>query len=126
MLGLCKSRPVRYISDVLRGSVAPSFSSDSNSKKGFFQSRRMVSIIFSFSFVVSFFISVIKDLAGLDFFFGLEDSFGLEHPKVNDVQKFPLCLLRFQSNFRGSVQDCLIEEYGAIITACRASSTAVI
>ncbi|KAM6368180.1 syntaxin-11 isoform 4-T21 [Alca torda] len=37
--------------------------------------------------------SVIKDLAGLDFFFGLEDSFGLEHPKINDVQKFPLCLL---------------------------------
>lgn len=53
----------------------------------------MVSIIFSFSFVVSFFISVIKDLAGLDFSFGLEDSFGLEHPKINDVQKFPLCLL---------------------------------
>lgn len=69
---------------------------------------------------------MIKDLAALDFFFGLEDSFGLEHPKINDVQKFPLCLLRFHSNFHGSVQDCLIEENGAIITACRASSTAVI
>lgn len=62
-------------------------------KEVFFQSRKIVSIIFSFSFVVSFFISVIKDLASLDFFFGLEDSFSLEHPKINDVQKFPLCLL---------------------------------
>jgi len=93
MLGLCESPLVRYISHVLRGFVAPSFSSDSNSKKGFFRVGKLFQSSFSFSFVVSFFISVIKDLAGLNFFFGLEDSFGLEHPRINDVQKFPLCLL---------------------------------
>lgn len=37
MLGLWESPPVRYISDVLRVFVAPSFSSDSKSKKGFFR-----------------------------------------------------------------------------------------
>lgn len=76
--------------------------------------------------MVSLFVSAMRDLAGLGFFFDLEDSFGLEHPKINDVQKFPLCLLLFQSNFHGSVQDCLIEENGAIITAHRDSNTAVI
>lgn len=103
-VGLCMSPPVRYSSDAFSFFlVLPSFCFDKNPKKGLFQSRKIVQIIFSFSFVVSFFISVIKDLAGLAFFFGLEDSYGLEHPKINDVQKFPLCLLWFQSNFHGSV-----------------------